>query len=111
MINIMFLFIFVKLIINFLYTMIKIEQGASTDTFKINGIDYTKGIYEMYYQNNTIFSDNTTDYDKLEIGLVSKHNQDDVIAEAKKITDWVNSLDVPYSDYTTLINDLTTFIL
>lgn len=91
--------------------MIKIEQGASTDTFKINGIDYTKGIYEIYYENVIILLDNTTDYDKLEIGLVSKHNQDDIIAEAKKITDWVNSLDVPYSDYPTLINNITTLIL
>ena len=93
--------------------MAKIQDGISdqVNTFNLNGLDYPKNRYEIFYDNRIILPDGTLDESKIRVGLRSIHNN--ISGDLQKPTlvkDWKDSSNVAYTSLTNLIGDLITFI-
>lgn len=89
--------------------MVKIEEGSSERTFKINGIDYNKDTYEPYY-NTKIVTDDLIKQSLLKVGVRSRFQVNLVLQNPISINNWVKADDTPYSTFSELIIDLGTFL-
>ena len=87
--------------------MAVLATGASASTFKLDGNEYSKGLYEVFYKNISTLPDGESDEKTLEVGLINV-NTGIVIQEPIQIRAWKNGSGTPYLTLDSLISDLTT---
>lgn len=77
--------------------------------FNLNGLDYAKSIYTIYYDSNLVNSSGVVDVNQLRVGLRNK--SDNTILEAPaKVSDWKDGTGTAYTTLTDLIGDLSTLV-
>jgi len=89
--------------------MAKLQAGiADPNTlFNLNGLDYKKGIYEIYYLGAEQDSNGDLLTDKILVGVRNQVSINHVIQYPVRVEDWDNGSNTPYSDLTTLVTDLS----
>ena len=86
--------------------MAVLTTGASSSTFKLDGNEYSKGLYEAFYKNITTLPDGESNEKTLEVGLINI-NTGVVIQEPIQIRAWKDSVGTAYTTLDSLIADLT----
>lgn len=85
----------------------KIEVGATSGkSFKINGLDYQAGAYEILYRDVEFNSSGDVNETIIRVGLKNTVNNA-VLQNPILIAQWVNGSDTPYADLSSLVTDLT----
>lgn len=78
---------------------IKLEQGSTpTKSFKVNGLDYQQGAYEIIYRDESDFSP--------KVGLRNV-TTNEILISPQPFTEWVNGSDTPYGSFAVLVADIT----
>ena len=93
--------------------MAKIGAGTAnaTDFFNLNGLDYSKGLWQITYSNVLWDSNKDVDVDELQIGISSAYtDRREDLQHPIKVTDWEELNGTPYSDLSTLLNNLHSFL-
>ena len=86
---------------------VKLDAGSTSSTsFKLDNLDYPKGICEIIYSNVVKDGSGNIDEDILKVGLRNV-NTGAQIQRPLLIKDWINSSDVAYSSLSSLLTDLT----
>lgn len=86
--------------------MVKLEQGDnSSSTFKINGVSYNKGSYDIIYGSKEVDSNKDLIESSVEIGLKNFLTGERIVSPVL-VNSWSNSLDVPYSTLSDLLLDI-----
>ena len=75
--------------------MAVLATGASASTFKLDGNEYSKGLYETFYKNISTLPDGESDEKTLEVGLINV-NTGIVIQEPIQIRAWKDGAGTPY---------------
>jgi hypothetical protein len=88
---------------------IKASTNNSTSYFNLDGLDYEKGMYSLYYDSVEKNTSGVIDETKIRVGLKSKVEIDRNLVLPKLITDWTDGT-TAYSDFDTLIADVSTLI-
>jgi hypothetical protein len=88
--------------------MATIKAGVSdpTNTFNLNGLDYKKGIYEIYYNGVEVDSSGNIDESKVKVGIRNQHNVRESIQYPQRVSDYKDGVGTPYSSLNDLITDL-----
>ena len=84
-----------------------LATGSSGATFKLDGNEYSKGLYETTYRNISTLPDGESDEKTLEVGLINV-NTGVVIQEPIQIRAWKNNVSTPYLTLDSLISALAT---
>lgn len=92
--------------------MARIGAGVadSENTFRLNGLDYPKNRYEIYYSNVQVDSNKNIDENLLRIGIRSIADKQENLQEPIEMTQWENLSGTAYSSLNILISDLITFL-
>lgn len=92
--------------------MAKIQEGLSdaVNTFNLNGLDYPKNRYEIYYRSKEILPDGNINQDKIEVGIRSIDDKSVVIQKPEKVSLWVDGSDDAYTTLNGLVAALITFV-
>lgn len=92
--------------------MVILKDGVSdpATTFNLNGLDYKKGIYEVFYRSQYLKSDRTLDYDKVQVGVRNQTSPSNVLQAPVIFSEYVNSSLTPYASMDSLIADLATLL-
>jgi len=79
--------------------MVKLQLSGSVPEsfFELNGLDYPKGDWEIYYSNVDRDEQGVVDEEKLKIDIRSKSNKSYVIQAPIKASSYVNSSDEAYT--------------
>ena len=85
--------------------MAVLTTGASASTFKLDGNEYSKGLYETFYKNISTLPDGESDEKTLEVGLINV-NTGIVIQEPIQIRAWKDGAGTPYLTLDSLISAL-----
>ena len=88
-------------------SVIKESTNDSTNLFNLDGKDYAKGKYIIVYDSVETDGSGNIDFDKIRVGIVNKAKQSENLVIPKLVTGWNNGT-VDYSDFDTLITDLST---
>lgn len=89
---------------------IKLESGLNdTTSFRIDGLSYQKGLYEIAYYDKELDANGNIIEDRIKVGLRNK-TTNELLESPVKIGQWVNGSDTPYPDLITLLTDLTTIV-
>lgn len=90
---------------------VKLEVGTIEGrSFKIDGLDYTIGLYKIFYRGQEVDSQGDIIEPSLEIGLRSIQSNE-ILVSTKPFNDWVNSSGTPYTSLASLIVDISNFVL
>lgn len=84
-----------------------LATGSSGATFKLDGNEYSKGLYETFYRNISTLPDGESDEKTLEVGLINV-NTGVVIQEPIQIRAWKNNVGTAYLTLDSLISALAT---
>lgn len=92
--------------------MAVIKAGLSdpNTTFNFNGLDYKKGIWEVFYNNKEIDQNGNINKDKITVGIRNQTEPSYRLQRPIKISDYENGTGTPYSDLDTLVLDLTALL-
>jgi hypothetical protein len=84
-----------------------IEASATNPTtcFTFNGLDYLKGIYNVYYNDVRLDASGDPDKTVISVGLRSKYDINDVLVRPTEITSW-NDGTSDFSDFDTLVTHI-----
>jgi len=78
---------------------IKLEQGSTpTKSFKLNGLDYQQGAYEIIYRDQGSLNP--------QVGLRNV-TTNEILQNPSPFTEWVNGADTPYGSFAVLVSDIT----
>ena len=78
---------------------IKLEQGSTpTKSFKLNGLDYQQGAYEIIYRDQGSLNP--------QVGLRNV-TTNEILQNPSPFTEWVNGADTPYGSFAVLVADIT----
>ena len=78
---------------------IKLEAGSTpTKSFKINGLDYQQGAYEIIYRDQGSLNP-----------LVGLRNvtTNEILQNPSPFTEWINGADASYGSFAVLVSDIT----
>ena len=92
--------------------MAKIQTGFSdaVNTFNLDGLDYPKNRYEIFYRGKEILPDGSINKDKIQVGIRSFDDKSVVIQKPIGVRYWTNSSDVAFTDLNALVGELITFV-
>lgn len=93
--------------------MPKITQSVSSPEkmFVLNGLEYKKDVYEVFYLNKEVSSGSQEiNTNKIKIGLRSIHYPSNIIQNPVLFSDYVDGSDQPYTSFNDLITDLADLI-
>jgi len=88
---------------------IKASTNNVTDYFNLDGLDYERGAYVLYYDSVEENSSGVINYSKIRVGLKSKSEVTKTLVYPSLVTDWTDG-STAYSDFDALIADVTTLI-
>lgn len=89
--------------------IIKIGVSDATNFFNLNGLDYQKGLWEIYYDTKNLLN-GVLDKDNIRVGLRNKDKKNESLQAPLIHSDWLNGSGVRYPDLDTLIADLVGLI-
>ena len=88
---------------------IKASTNNATGYFNLDGLDYEKGLYALFYDSVEINTSTVINYTNTRVGLRSKSEFNNILIKPKLVTDWTDGT-TAYSDFDALIADITTLI-
>ena len=88
---------------------IKASTNNATDYFNLDGLDYEKGVYTLYYDSVEKNSSGVINESKIRVGLGSKNEVVRILQGPSLVTDWTDGT-TPYSDFDTFITAVTVLI-
>lgn len=93
--------------------MAKIQAGISDadNAFNLDGLDYPKNRYEIYYDGKSRLADGSFDEDVIRVGIRSINNSTHgSLQKPLRVSDWTDASDAAYTTLTDLVRDLITFV-
>jgi hypothetical protein len=89
---------------------IKASINNADRFFYLDGLDYEKGVYTLYYDSVEINTAKEINESVIRVGIRSKSEFNRVLVRPKLVTNWTDGT-TPYSDFDTLIADISTLIV
>lgn len=92
--------------------MVTLKQSTvdTTKYFNLNGLEYRKSLWDVYYDTELAFADGVFDTDEIRVGLRSSSDKSLIIQQPRKINFWRNGTLTPYSDLSVLLDDIANVI-
>ena len=91
--------------------MIKLEDGTTPkNSFKLDGLDYHRGLYEILYRGQEIDANGNLVMSKIKVGLRNK-NTLEILQNPELPSLWINTSDIVYTTLSKLITDITSKVL
>ncbi len=90
--------------------MPKIKQSTtnSNTMFNLNGLDYKKNIWEIFYLDKEINSSTKeVNIDLIRVGIRNQTDQFNVLQHPSPVSSWVDGSGTPYNNLDTLVSDLS----
>jgi hypothetical protein len=90
--------------------MPKIKQSTtnSNTMFNLNGLDYKKNIWEIFYLDKEINSSTKeVNINLIRVGVRNQTDQFNVLQHPSPVSSWVDGSGTPYNNLDTLVSDLS----
>jgi len=83
-------------------TVIKASTNNASKYFLLDGLDYEKGVYTLFYDSVITNSSNVLDEDLVRVGIRNRVDHSEILQSPLLVTNWNNG-SADYSDFDTLI--------
>tara|TARA_R110002167_G_scaffold331706_1_gene538380 strand:+ start:21605 stop:22435 length:831 start_codon:yes stop_codon:yes gene_type:complete len=90
-------------------TAIKASTNNAAKFFNLDGLDYEKGVFTLYYDSIEVNTSGVIDYTKARVGVRSRSEFSMVLIRPKLVTDWTDGT-TAYSSFNTLIADASELV-
>lgn len=89
--------------------VIKTGISDAINFFNLNGLDYQKGLWEIYYDTKNLVA-GELDKDNIRVGLRNKDKKNESLQAPLKYSEWLDSSGASYTSLDLLITDLSSFL-
>ena len=90
-------------------TQIQESTNDSTRLFTLNGIDYQKGLWQVFYTDRNL-TPSGIDLTRIRVGLRKTDSNDYQIQEPVLVNQWCDGTGTPFTDYGVLIKALAVLV-